>query len=675
MKQYRKRAAAVMMITAMMAGLGSGPVYGGENRAEVDETMYVNLDYYGNTDRVNVVKSCSLNDTTSLIDYGNYQEVINMSNELQPSIGAETIEWSFPQAPQERFYFQGRLDPEQVALPWSFDLSYQLNDVPTDPAQLAGQSGLVEIHIKAIPNEAAIDYYKNNMVLLVTIPVDRSKCYSVNAAGAQLQNAGDYTAVVFMALPGEELDQTVSIGSDYFEMSGVILAMMPGTMDALEHIKDIREAKDTWRDSGDQLYDGLDQMAEAVESMKGGVDTLKSGLNSADQVREKWHQSEDAVLDGNDRTLEALTALSGQMDQMIPHLDTAKGQVEAIHTNMGNISDTLKDMQPHLEKLSVRLSRIENSSGDLSGELPEIEKTISELLELDAKLQSSEQVLITQLAEAAGTMDLISEDYYDDEISVASGSNAAYPGVPGIPGVTMDQGSLLLMLKEKAGVLDSLSSQSSTVMGSLSSLLEDLSDSAEFGSRIVDDAGNLISDVNALRDSLALYYPDVQAALDDSKTLVSKTTDALNSATGVMGIIQNTLRDSSKDLDDAARNSLNGSMELLDQSLSVLDSTASVRTAGRSMKDTLDGELDKFDTENRFLFIDPSAPKVSFTSDQNPEPKSIQVLLRTAEISSDQQTVTAPDMEIEPVAVSPFQRMIDVLIKMWNAIVEIFKNR
>lgn len=90
------------------------------------------------------------------------------------------------------------------------------------------------------------------------------------------------------------------------------------------------------------------------------------------------------------------------------------------------------------------------------------------------------------------------------------------------------------------------------------------------------------------------------------------------------------------------------------------------------MKDTLDQELNKFDTENRFLFMDPSAPKVSFTSDKNPEPETIQILLRTDEISLDDEAHQLMDAETEKEKVSPWQRMWNVFVKIWEAIVEIF---
>ena len=129
---------------------------------------------------------------------------------------------------------------------------------------LMSANGLIEINVKATPNDNANLYYRNNMMLMVTVPVDMSKCYSVDADGAQIQSLGSTTAAVFSALPGEEGDYTVRIGTDSFETTGVIMAMAPGTIDDLNHIKDLKEAKDTWKDAGDALYDSLEQMAKRI---------------------------------------------------------------------------------------------------------------------------------------------------------------------------------------------------------------------------------------------------------------------------------------------------------------------------------------------------------------------------------------------------------------------------
>ena len=142
-----------------------------------------------------------------------------------------------------------------------------------------------------------------------------------------------------------------------------------------------------------------------------------------------------------------------------------------------------------------------------------------------------------------------------------------------------------------------------------------------------------------------------------------------------MTIIQNTLKASGDDLDQGTREMIAGSLDILEKGLDVLDATGEIRQSSGVMKTTLDHELDKFEEENRFLEMDPEAKKVSFTSAENPEPESLQIILRTDEISMDDPSAEIPDAETAEESTSPFQRMWNVLVRMWNAIVEIFRDR
>ena len=408
--KIRKRQMMAAVLAAVVTA-GNAPLsYGAPAAVETDETMYVNLDVYGKAQKVNVVKSCSLNGVTDFTDYGNYLAVENMSTQDEPQLGEGEVVWKLPPDRRERFYYKCTLDQEQTALPWNFDVSYKLNGVPTDGEKLAGASGLVEIHIKAEPNEQADLYYRNNMLLLVAVPVDMSKCFSVEAEGSQTQNMGELTAVVFTALPGEEGDYTVRIGSDSFETTGVIMAMTPGTVEDLEHIKDLKEAKDTWQDAGDELYDSLEQMAQSIEDMRGGVDQMQSGLNAAENARQKWSSSKDAILAGNDRSLESLRAMSGQLETLVPHLQTAKEEAEIVHKSMGDIVGTLGEMQEPLGKLYTRLRNIKSSTASMGEQLPDLRDDLGYLIETNASFQ----VQTTEALEALGQ--LIGElEEYDDE--------------------------------------------------------------------------------------------------------------------------------------------------------------------------------------------------------------------------------------------------------------------
>lgn len=741
MKSRKRQMMAAVLAAVVTAG--NAPLsYGAPAAVETDETMYVNLDVYGKAQKVNVVKSCSLNGVTDFTDYGNYLAVENMSTQDEPQLGEGEVVWKLPPDRRERFYYKCTLDQEQTALPWNFDVSYKLNGVPTDGEKLAGASGLVEIHIKAEPNEQADLYYRNNMLLLVAVPVDMSKCFSVEAEGSQTQNMGELTAVVFTALPGEEGDYTVRIGSDSFETTGVIMAMTPGTVEDLEHIKDLKEAKDTWQDAGDELYDSLEQMAQSIEDMRGGVDQMQSGLNAAENARQKWSSSKDAILAGNDRSLESLRAMSGQLETLVPHLQTAKEEAEIVHKSMGDIVGTLGEMQEPLGKLYTRLRNIKSSTASMGEQLPDLRDDLGYLIETNASFQVQTTEALEALGQLIGELEEyddealeievpeieIPEDQGEEELEEPKASEpegsekpeeseeqekpegSEEPEAPDasepekdenleinepenentgsqtisravVPKAQIEKrevpfvassGSQLQQLMQMLRKIDKDSRKFTQTAGNL---MEDISDSAQYSADLVDNMDFLIEDLTALHDSLDTYYPDLQSALDDLSALTERTTEALNSTTDTLTLVQNTLKASSDEMDVAAKDSLMASMELLNKSLNVLDSTAGIRRAGRTMKDVIDSQLDKFDTENRFLFMDPDAEKVSFTSSKNPEPRTLQVVLRTDEISLENEEHKTLDAETEEPEVSPLKRMWNVLVKMWRSLVDIFKNR
>ena len=763
--KFRKRVTASVLTAALLCtSAGSVPVYGAPAGADVDETMYVNLDYYGKTTKVNVVKGVNLNGLGEITDYGNYINVENMSTSDAPVLGDGSVTWNLPEGQNGRFYYKCTMDNEQVVLPWDFDVSYKLNGVPTDGDKLAGAGGLIEINVKATPNDNANLYYRNNMMLMVTVPVDMSKCYSVDADGAQIQSLGSTTAAVFSALPGEEGDYTVRIGTDSFETTGVIMAMAPGTIDDLNHIKDLKEAKDTWKDAGDALYDSLEQMAKSVESMRDGINQVQSGVSSAESARQKWSANKDSILAGNDQTLESLTALSQQLETLVPHLQTAKDTAETVHNSMGDIVNTMGDMQQPLRKMYDRLRNISTTSQSLGEQLDDVREDMAWLIQNNAQFQVQTTTILEALPELIASLEnydvddldlgdledtdtrTIADDPDDDrenkadtssgnqedpdtnkadssdtvtedktsgdmaseaagadhedggaeadnsshtadsaagtdnrsdaadgaDISDAQTLSKAHIEKHEVPLVGAPSGVDLVTLYKMLSKIDKDSREFTQVA---SNLMDNVGDAAKYGADLTDSMDLMIEDLTALHDSLDMYYPDLQASLDDLSELVNRTTDAMNKGISTMTIVQNTLKATSGDIDEAAKNSLRGSMELLDKSLSILDSTTGVRTAGRTMKDVMDEQLDKFDTDNRFLFIDPSEDKVSFTSDKNPAPKTLQVVLRTDEISLDDEINKETDAETEKANEGPLKRMWNVLVQMWKAIISIFKNR
>lgn len=563
--------------------------------------------------------------------------------------------------------------------------------------QLAGASGLVEIHIDARANDNALEYYRNNMMLAAGVMVDLNDCYSLEAEGAQIQNMGSQTVAVFTALPGEDGDYTIRIGSDSFELGGVFMAMIPGTTESLEYVVDLKDAKDTWKESGDQFYDSMEQMALSVEAMRDSVHALQQGLSSAEEVRKSWSGSKDSILAGNDQVLESLTQVSRQMEVMIPHIETAKEAADVVHDSMEDIVNSMREMQDPLQKLNHALKGIQSGAEDLSGNVSGLNALMQQLIALDAELQASEQAYITELGQLAGSLEQIGKDYQmpetdeedveleNDLPQAATPSDAAVRTGLGISshkaprvgaGVTMDTAELIEALMQKKAALEKLSAASNKLASQMKELLEDGADASRYMAELTECLDFLIEDGTALYDSLDMYYPDLQASLDDTEELVNRTTEALNHGISTAAILQQTLKESSDHMDAAARDSIRGAMDMLDKSLSVLDSTTAMRQAGRTMKDTLDREWEELGEDTRFLNMDPNAEKVSFTSEKNQEPESLQIVLRTEEISlDDDDELMDAEAAAGEVTESPLRRMWNVLVKMCKAIAEIFKNR
>ena len=389
-------AAAVMAFGSPASALAAAPA------PDVDETLYVNTDYYGTATAVNVVKGIAANGQKSYTDYGTYLKLVNMSTGEKPEVSGDAVTWQLPEG-NARFYCQGTLENDAVELPWNFDISYRLNGVPADPEKLAGASGQVEINVKAVPNDRAEEYYKNNMMLVVLIPLSLEDNYSFDAPGAQIQNLGTYTAAMFMALPGEEGDFTVRIGSDDFQSMGVMMTMAPGTLDDLSRIKDLKEAKDTWRKDADRMYDAMDSLLASMENMKEDMGTVRSGIGNLDTARGQIAKNRKQVETLSTAFIDELQSVTDQTAVLIPYLDTAQSAVMDINADMDAAYATMSDMQDELDTLYRKLRYLKGSlntladvsyGGEVKGAdkeelLRDLRKQLSEINALQGKLKSS----------------------------------------------------------------------------------------------------------------------------------------------------------------------------------------------------------------------------------------------------------------------------------------------
>ena len=365
-KIMKKTAAYTVLLSCLTTNILVAPMtaYAGQATADVDETLYLNLDYYGNISDATVVKGINFNGTSSYTDFGDYLKITNMSDEQKPEIKNGSV--TFEKNKNGKFFFQGELKPDKIKAPWTFDITYKLNGVVTDADKIAGASGLVEMDIDCTPNKSVSKYMQDNMMLFVAIPVDIQKCYSVDAPESQTMTLGQYTGIVFTALPGQEGHFQVRLGTDKFESVGAIFAMTPGTVGALNKIKDIKDIKDDFRDDTNAMLDDFDNVLDDVTDVSAQLKITNQILEQLQSGKNKIHGNAQVIFDGNDVAIQDLRDLNGTLTPLNDDLKTAQWMVYDVNQNLNTLDSDLMDSSAKLKSLSTKLKRLGSSMSGTS---------------------------------------------------------------------------------------------------------------------------------------------------------------------------------------------------------------------------------------------------------------------------------------------------------------------
>lgn len=149
----------------------------------------------------------------------------------------------------------------------------------------------------------------------------------------------------------------------------------------------------------------------------------------------------------------------------------------------------------------------------------------------------------------------------------------------------------------------------------------------------------------------------------------------LNSSQDFLNDFESTLKNNSDDISQGGSDTLKGLISVLKQSLEGIKTTPTMQKANDSIKSTTDKEIDKFENENRLLYLDPKAELISFTSSKNPSPRSIQVIMRTQEINNDSDNndnIANADSDEQDKGV--LYRIARVFVELKQSVVSIFSN-
>lgn len=695
------RLTAATLITSMISINMAGNIYAGPPAVSVDETLYVNLDYYGKETDSSVVKGVTLNGIRSFSDYGTYKDITNMSNYAKPAVDGDTVTWQLPEDAKDRFYYECQLNNGEVVLPWDFDISYKLNGIPKEAQDLLHADGLVEIDVHCIPNKNANTYYQNNMLLQVATMVDMEDVNSVAAPGAQIQSLGTYKAVLFAAVPGQEKTFHIEISSHDFESSGVIMMMVPGTLDQISDIADVKEAKDTFKDSADELLDGMNEMLDTLHNISNGMDVTKKGLSQLQGARENFDASKDEIISKTDASIDSLEAANQKISQLAPDIMANKQGLDDVNNKVNTLVETLQDSGEDFYNLSSTLRDLKDSLGDLqsgleesdadqiTGEIKDIEQQLDAIQGVLKKLGStaspSQALSEEDLKNQAESMQQLMGDMNDvlDDLEFSLGADAVAKLRAQLQSVA-DSGMSnpnATALIQTAAVLSKILNSMNNILSSVRYTISGIDvqggvkDSKAVVSKLASisyDIDTTIGDVVSLNKTKNDNKAAFDLMLDDTAASVEQISSSTNQVISLFRSVQNTVKNNRAAVEGGTKDTLNGLIDILEKAAETSTTTNKLKGANESIRNSLDEKLDKIADDSNLLEMNLDDKMVSFTSDKNQTPSSIQIILRSQEISEDDVNTNAVDIEPAPVDVGVWQRVKNVFAKMWNAVTGIF---
>ena len=339
----RLSACGLALLTALSAALPAGAA---ELSPMRDETYYATLDYYGGLMDSSVVKSIRTFGSPAISDYGVYDEIINLTDSREAAVSGDQVSFDLTGNVPEKFYFEGKTNRPYDQFPWQLSLSYTLNGLPARAEELAGEKGVVEITLDALPRADASEYSRNNLVLTAVSMFNGDDILSLEAPGAQVQLIGNLYCVLFAVLPGEEQHFTIRVGTEDFTYSGMIFLAVPATLQQLDQVADLRDAKEEAEDSYHAILDSMHAILDSMEGMSGSLNAAASGLDQLNQARDTVSAGKNQVYDSTDAALAAASTLTQSLKALADLPPAEEGPEEGEPLPEGEVPEPAAPPEP-----------------------------------------------------------------------------------------------------------------------------------------------------------------------------------------------------------------------------------------------------------------------------------------------------------------------------------------
>ncbi|NMB29657.1 MAG: hypothetical protein GX991_06350 [Clostridiaceae bacterium] len=248
------------------------------------EVVFARLRATGDVDNVYVVNHFNPARMSSLTDYGDYEEVIQLTGSVPPVLSGTTVSIAEAEGP---YYYQGNLRSRE--LPWFFEMTWRLDGETIYPERLSGVSGELELEMSVKRNDQVDADFFDHYALQISIPIDPERAQIVAASeGFIVSYAGTEQQMTYMALPGLETTVKAIFDVKDFAMGQITIAGVPLVLnidmdalgefdDMLTPLSELESGIAEFADGATKLRQGYKKLLDAYNKMRDGGGKLVSG--------------------------------------------------------------------------------------------------------------------------------------------------------------------------------------------------------------------------------------------------------------------------------------------------------------------------------------------------------------------------------------------------------------
>ena len=375
--------------------------------AEKIEIVYVNLRSGGELDAVYIVNRFEAESSETIVDYGSYYKVANLSDETPLEQNSDSVRLTVPAG---TLFYQG--DPISAALPWSIRVNYALDGAPIHPEELSGKSGALEMQITiGKGSESLTDFYEH-YALNMTVTLDGERCSGITAEGATIANSGTDRLLTYVVLPSPDATYTITANVTDFAMVDVSINGVPLGIDVDVDTSEIDDRVSELQDGVSRLSSGSSRLASGASSLKGGAKELQGGTVTLAEGTESLVGGAAQFSAGLDETRAGSAQIAAASAQLVAAVDDVEGKTQ------GAPQMTIAETRALCNALLDAVSQMEGALTDLRGKLSGL-TALAESLESKAKeicdlipesgfSTSDVSLLRTLLGRASGNSDVSS---------------------------------------------------------------------------------------------------------------------------------------------------------------------------------------------------------------------------------------------------------------------------